>query len=69
MPQFEPKYTEKDFLDVVKGGLKTTGYVTKKVGSARKTAETYLKKLESEGKIRKITVDDGASHVWEFVHG
>lgn len=67
MPKFEPQYTEKDFLEALKYGLKTTGYVTKKVGCARKTAETYLKKLENEGKIQKVEIDDGASHVWKLI--
>lgn len=67
MPRFEPQYTEQDFLNVLKDGLKTTGYVTKKVGCARKTAEAYLRKLEQGGKIKKIEIDDGANHVWQYI--
>ncbi|MHB8101272.1 MAG: FaeA/PapI family transcriptional regulator [Methanosarcina sp.] len=66
MARFEAQYTEKDFLDAINGGLKTTGYATKKVGCARKTAETYLNRLHDAGKIKKLEIDDGLNHVWKI---
>lgn len=63
---FEIKYTEQDFLTAINGGFKTTGYVTKVVGCARKTAETYLNDLYKAGKIEKIVIDNGLSHTWKL---
>ncbi|MCK9576594.1 MAG: hypothetical protein M0R51_11780 [Clostridia bacterium] len=64
MAKFEPQYTEENFIEALGRGLKTTGYITKKVGCARKTAEVYLKTLERERKVEKVEIDDGQSNVW-----
>lgn len=61
---FEPKYTEDDFLDVLKGTPKTIGYISKLVGSARQTTVTYVNKLVEEGKVVKESVDDGALFIY-----
>jgi predicted HTH transcriptional regulator len=61
---FETKYTEQDFLTAINDGFKTTGYVAKTVGCARRTAETYLKDLQDSGKIKRIAIDDGLVYVW-----
>jgi hypothetical protein len=63
---FETKYTDSDFITAIDDGYKTTGYVTRKVGCARKTAETYLNNLYKAGKIEKIVIDNGLSHVWKI---
>ena len=63
---FETKYTEEDFLTAINGGLKTTGYITKTVGCARRTAETYLKDLQKAGKIAKVPIDNGLSNAWKI---
>jgi hypothetical protein len=67
MARFEAKYTEDDFLNAINGGLKTTGYVAKKVGCVRSTAVLYLDKLRDAGKIEELPIDDGAAHVWKIV--
>ena len=61
---FTVKYTDQDFIDAIGDGFKTTGYVAKKVGCARRTAETYLKVLQDSGKIKRIAIDDGLIYVW-----
>ena len=61
---FETKYTERDFINAINDGFKTTGYITKKVGCARRTTEVYLSNLQNAGKIEKIAIDDGLSNVW-----
>lgn len=66
MPKFEPKYTDEDFLEVLKGDSKTIGYIAKKVGCARSTAVIYLEKLKAEGKIERESIDDGALFVWKL---
>jgi GTP-sensing pleiotropic transcriptional regulator CodY len=65
MARFEAKYTENDFLNAINGGLKTTGYIAKKVGCVRSTAVLYLDKLKEAGRVEEISVDDGAMHVWK----
>lgn len=68
MPQFEQKYTDdEEFLKLLRNGLKTTGYVTKKIGCARRTAEVHLNRLSAEGKVEKIEIDDGLNHVWQAI--
>ena len=64
LAKFEPQYTEENFIEAVGNGLKTTGYITKKVGCVRKTAEVYLKILEKAGKVEKVEIDEGQSSVW-----
>jgi len=66
MPKFEPKYTEKDFLQAAEG-LKTIGFISKTVGCARMTTKTYIDKLVSEGKIQKQAVDEGQLFVYSKV--
>lgn len=67
MPKFEPKYTDKDFLEVIKGTSKTVGYIAKKVGAARSTTVNYLERLKKENKVEKESIDDGALYVWKLV--
>lgn len=66
MTKFEPKYTDDDFLNVIKGDSKTTGYIAKRVGAARSTTVNYLERLQKEGKIEKVSVDDGQLFVWKI---
>lgn len=66
MPKFEKKYTDKDFLDVIKGDSKTVGYIAKKVGAARSTTVNYLERLQKENKIERESIDDGALYVWKL---
>lgn len=67
MPQFEAKYTEKDFLDALNGELRTLGGITKKVGCARMTCMNYIDKLVESGKVEKLSVDDGQLYVYKKV--
>lgn len=67
MPQFEAKYTEKDFLDALNGELRTLGGITKKVGCARMTCMNYIDKLVEAGKVEKLSVDDGQLYVYKKV--
>jgi len=67
MARFKQQYTESDFLEVLKGDCKTVGYIAKLIGCARSTAVLYLDKLKGEGKVIKISVDDGALFVWKIV--
>lgn len=66
MPKFEQKYVDDDFLSVIKGDSKTTGYIAKKVGAARSTTVLWLEKLQEEGKIEKESIDDGNLFVWKL---
>jgi hypothetical protein len=66
MPKFEPKYTDKDFLQAAEG-LKTIGFITKTVGCARMTTITYINKLVDEGKVQKQHVDEGQLFVYSRV--
>jgi len=66
MARFTPKYTEKDFLNALKGDCKTVGYIAKLIGCARSTAVLYLDKLKEEGKVTRISIDDGALFVWKI---
>jgi hypothetical protein len=61
---FTEKYTDNDFLKVLEGEPKTIGFVAKSVGAARATTVVWLKKLEQAGEVKKISIDDGAMHVW-----
>lgn len=61
---FEPKYTEEDFLNALKGTPKTIGYLSRLVGSARQTTVAYINKLVEEGKVIKESVDDGALFIY-----
>lgn len=67
MPQFKPLYSEKDFLDALNGELRTIGGITKKVGCARMTCMNYVNKLVKDGKIEKLSVDDGQLFVYKKV--
>jgi DNA-binding IclR family transcriptional regulator len=65
--KFETKYTEEQFIKTIDGGLKTTGYIIKKLGCARATAITYLSNMEREGLVKKVEIDEGESFVWRLV--
>lgn len=67
MARFVEQYTDKDFLAAINGGMKTVGYILKKVGCARSTAVNYLERMEKEGKIEKVEIDDGLMNVWKVV--
>lgn len=67
MPQFETKYKEQDFLDALDGELRTMGGITRKVGCARMTCINYINKLIQEGKVEKLSVDDGLLFVYRKV--
>lgn len=67
MPQFEPKYTEEDFLNALNGELRTLGGITKKVGCARMTCMNYINSLVEAGKVEKLSVDDGQLFVYKKV--
>lgn len=66
MSQFEAKYKEQDFLDAL-DGLRTMGGITRKVGCARMTCINYINKLIQEGKVEKLSVDDGLLFVYRKV--
>lgn len=66
MPQYEQKYSENDFLEVL-DGLRTMGGITRKVGCARMTCINYINKLIQEGKVEKIAVDDGFMYVYRKI--
>lgn len=66
MPQFESKYTDKEFLDALKGTSKTIGYISRRIGSARATTVTYLERLQKEGKVIKESIDDGNLFVYKL---
>jgi hypothetical protein len=65
MARFEQQYTDDDFISAINGGMKTVGYILKKVGCARSTAVMYLERMEKEGKIEKVSIDDGLINVWK----
>jgi predicted HTH transcriptional regulator len=61
---FETKYKDTDFLNVLSTTQPcTSAYVMKTLGCARDTAKAYLKKLEVEGKAKKVEVC-GGSPLW-----
>lgn len=66
MPQFEAKYKEQDFLDAL-DSLRTMGGITRKVGCARMTCINYMNKLIQEGKVEKLSVDDGILFVYRKI--
>jgi hypothetical protein len=66
MSKFEQKYTDADFLKVIEGDSKTTGFIAKAVGAARSTTVLWLEKLQNEGKIEKESIDDGNLFVWKL---
>lgn len=63
---FEPKYTEEDFLNALKGTPKTIGYLSRLVGCARQTTLVYVNKLVEEGRVVKESIDDGALFVYRL---
>lgn len=66
MSKFEQKYTDDDFLKVIAGDSKTTGFIAKAVGAARSTTVLWLDKLQEEGKIEKESIDNGNLFVWKL---
>ena len=63
---FEKKYTDDQILEAIDGGFKTTAFIMRKLGCTRPTATTYLEKLEKEGKVIKIEIDDGKAFIWRI---
>jgi hypothetical protein len=66
MPKFEQKYADEDFLKVIAGDSKTTGFIAKTVGAARSTTVLWLEKLQNEGKIEKESIDNGNLFIWKL---
>ncbi|HEY3362445.1 MAG TPA: hypothetical protein VGK06_11670 [Methanosarcina sp.] len=66
MPKFESKYTDDDFLKVIEGDSKTTGFIAKAVGAARSTTVLWLEKLQTAEKIEKESIDNGNMFVWKL---
>jgi DNA-binding IclR family transcriptional regulator len=67
MAKFEPKYSNQDFLDVLKGGeLRTLGGIAKLIGCARMTAITYMDNLVKCKMVEKLAVDDGQLYVYKI---
>jgi DNA-binding Lrp family transcriptional regulator len=65
---FHPKFTENDFLNVMKVNTPMTqNSIAKRIKCVNETAGTYLKKLEEQGKVRKITVIGGRDINWERI--
>ena len=58
---FKIKYTEEDFLKVLKDtsiyNAKSTATVEKGVGCAKSTAKLFLAQLEQAGRIKSIIVE------------
>lgn len=50
----------------MRGGLKTVGYIAKKVGCARQTAVTYLNEMKEKEIVERLPVDDGQLYVWKI---
>ena len=67
MARYKALYTEEDFLKVLNGELRTIGGITKIIGCARMTCITYIDKLIKDGKIEKLSVDDGQMFVYRKV--
>jgi hypothetical protein len=66
MPKFEQKYADNDFLKVIEGDSKTTGFIAKAVGAARSTTVLWLEKLQTDGEIEKESIDNGNLFVWKL---
>jgi len=62
---FAAQYTDEDFLAALdKEKLRSAAYVAKRVGCALSTCKAALDKLVASGKVKKLEVDDGATHVY-----
>lgn len=66
MAKFEPKYTEQNFKDALKGTPKTIGYISKLTGAARMTTINYINKLVENEEVIKEAVDDGALYIYRL---
>jgi DNA-binding Lrp family transcriptional regulator len=65
---FQHKFTENDFLNVMKVNTPMTqNSISKRMKCVNETAGTYLKKLEEQGKVRRIEVIGGRDVNWERV--
>jgi hypothetical protein len=64
---YEQKYNESDFLEALGDGFRTLGGITRKVGCARMTCINYINRLIQEGRVEKITVDDGFMFVYRKI--